>query len=175
MKRIMFLPIIFVFLMVLPVMAEDIVIEADSFVVRGARKDVDAQGNVLMLHKKVKIVGAKANYVQDDKLVTIWENVILTYKNARMTADKIVFDGDTQVAKAYGNVKYYFDQENVKGSSKDAVFYANQEKIVMNGNVVIVQGDDSIVGDIVDIYLGERKIIARGRTSLTISSEKLDK
>lgn len=156
------------------VFAEDIIIEADNFIVRGKEKDVDANGNVLMRHKKIKIIGSKANYVQNDRLVTLWGNVVLTYKKAKMTADKIVFDGDTQIAKAYGNVKYFYEEENVKGQSKNAILYSNEEKIVMNGNVNIWQNEDSIVGDIVDIFLADKKIIARGRTTLTISPETLN-
>lgn len=157
----------------IPVHAQDkVYIEANTFTISGKDKRVHAQGAIEFLQKDIKVVGDNAEYAQDKKEITIWNNVKMTYKKMLINCNKLMIDSANQIVYAEGNIQYVY--EDIKGRSDRAVFYSREEKVDLIGNTEVTQGDDFVKGTEILVYMANKKIMTVGRTKIRLSPEKIN-
>lgn len=80
-------------------------------------------------------------------------------------SDKLVIhysSGDKEVDKveAFGNVRIV--QENRLGEADHAVYENRAGKITLDGNPKVVQGEDTITGNIITYFVDEQKSVVTG-------------
>jgi lipopolysaccharide export system protein LptA len=80
---------------------------------------------------------------------------------ASQRIDYIQFDGDVK----------YVQQDRV-ATGKQAIFYQQDQKVVLHGKPVVTKGPDRVEGDLITIFLKEGKSIVEGNVKTDLIQEK---
>jgi lipopolysaccharide export system protein LptA len=116
---------------------------------------------------------------QKDQTVTFKGNVVAKQQDISIHADLLVvhYDPDNKRLKrveAIGGVRVV--QMDRRATSKKAIFYQDENKVVLDGDAVIREGDNVIRGERVTYYIDEERSVIEGgkggRVSTTISPPK---
>jgi len=122
-------------------------------------KAIVIRSNTLEMDNKQKVVQFKGdvNAEKDDFVITC-EKMLVYYENS--TAEKRGGDLGTSIKKivATGNVKIKRAQGGVATADK-AVYYQQDEKMVLTGRPIVKQGDDFVEGDIITTFLKEDRVV----------------
>ena len=86
---------------------------------------------------EVKITGENFSGVADSDEFHIWGNVDIQKEDARLQADDVVFNSETEIAVATGKV--YFTQPGTKLSGHKVTVEYEKKKGLWEGNVKLVQ------------------------------------
>ena len=85
----------------------------------------------------VKITGENFSGEADSDEFHIWGNVDIQKGDARLTADDVIFNSETEVAVATGNV--YFTQPGTKLTGHKVTVEYDKKKGLWEGNVTLIQ------------------------------------
>ena len=151
--------ILFVFALVFsgPVRSEAIQkqVQKDSarpFVIKSNSLEVDDKLKVVTFHGDV-------NATKDD-LVIYCQKMLVSYENLsdqKNTAvggtriDKIVATGRVRIVRAKGGM----------ATAENAVYYQQDERVVLTGNPVVRLGNDLVEGDSITIFLRENRSVVK--------------
>lgn len=116
------------------------------------RAPVDITSDTLEANNKQSIVIFKGNVVAKQEDVTVFTNVMTVY-----------YDSETKKVKeivATGNVKIV--QLDKRATSQKATFYQNENKVVLEGDAVLRDGDNVVRGERVTHFADEDKTIVEG-------------
>jgi len=69
-------------------------------------------------------------------------------------------DARTGIVTARGNVQIDYPARNVTGTSDQAQYFSNERRLVMTGNVFVLQDGNSIRGEVVVYLIDEGKFVA---------------
>jgi len=135
---------------------------------------IDIKSNSLEMNNKLKIVTFKGDVnAKKDSFVINCDNMIVYYKSApgepekddesKTSIDKIVATGHVTINRAKGGT----------ATAEKAIYYQENEKMVLMGNPTVKQGSDLVKGDRITIFLNEDRSIVEGsedsKVSVTIS------
>ncbi len=76
----------------------------------------------------------------------------------------------SQVITARGNVKLRYPSRNIQAKANLAQFYVKENRIVLTGNVTILQAGNTIAGETVTYLIDEGKFIANPQTNRQVRS-----
>ena len=119
---------------------------------------ITAEGSGKMNYEKSVVAVFKKNVEIDD------ENA-----NLRAHLMKMFFDDQTQnltKVEAYGNVR--IKQPKRKSSCRKAVYFVDEDKIILFGNPRIVQGQDLYTAETITIYNKGERVVFEPRAELVI-------
>jgi len=87
----------------------------------------------------------------------------LTVYYAGQATKGITGSGQAKIEKivAKGNVKITRDEGGL-ATAEEAVYYQNEEKVILTGNPVVKQGDDFVEGSRAILFLNENRSIIEG-------------
>lgn len=122
---------------------EPIVIKANTLEVDEASKQVIFTGEVN---------AKKEDFVIDcKKLVVHYKNrpALDSSEGVETSIEKIIATGEVRITRAQGG----------KATANEAVYYLQDEKIVLSDNPVVEQGKDIVEGDRITIYLKENRSV----------------
>lgn len=121
----------------------------------------------------VKITSERLIANKKDGLVTFKGSVVARYKDGTIISDSlnVYYDGKNAVEKivAKGNVK--INQQDRVGVCKKAVFYPDDQKIVMTGAPRVWKDGDVVTGKVITIFGDSDRMDVEG-ASLVISPKK---
>ncbi len=118
---------------------------------------------------------------QKENVVTFSGNVIAKQEEMTIHTNKLVVNYDPETKKiseiqAIGNVKVVMGDRRATGQK--AIFYQNENKLILEGDAVIREGDNVIRGERVIYYMDEERSVVEpskgGRVTTTISPPKKD-
>jgi lipopolysaccharide export system protein LptA len=125
----------------------------------GSPKPMVVKSKTLEVNNDKKIVFFKGdvNASKDDFVINCQEMLVYYAsmpggKNPEETKtkiDKIVATGRVQIERAQGGI----------ATAEKAVFYQKEEKLVLTGNPAVKQGNDSIKGDRIILFLAENRSV----------------
>jgi lipopolysaccharide export system protein LptA len=75
-----------------------------------------------------------------------------TAQNPSMKIEKIVATGQVKVSRSEGGV----------ATAEEAIYYQEDEKVILSGSPVIKQGDDFVEGSKVTLFLKENRSVVEG-------------
>ena len=168
--------LIFLFIWVYIIIFPAIVLSESSLKKDGASKTgpIDIKSNSLEMNNKLKIVTFKGDVnAKKDNFVINCNKMLVYYKSSPGESEK----GDkdkTQIDKivATGHVKINRSKGGTATAEK-AIYYQEDEKMVLTGNPAVKQGNDLVKGDRITIFLNEDRSIVEGskdsKVSVTIS------
>ncbi len=111
-------------------------ITADRLLADSARETVTFEGNVRAVQGEVTLFS---------------DRLFAEYSGAAKTIEKITAEGNVRVTHA-----------GKEGRAERAVFYNQEQRIVLTGGATLSQGEDSLAGDNVTIYLRENRSVVTG-------------
>ncbi len=118
----------------------------------GSKKNVPIviNSNRLEIDDELKMITFTGNVVarKEDLKVKCNKMVVYYTKNSRI--EKIVF---------IGNVRIYRGQQGGIATSNRAIYYQDQEKLILTENPRVRQGKDFVEGDRIIIYLKQNRSI----------------
>ena len=132
-------------------------------------------------HTPIDIVSDTVEANQKQNVVTFKGNVVAKQENVSLYANMltIYYDPDTKGIKtvvATGNVKIV--QLERRATSQKATFHQDENKMVLDGEAVIREGENVIRGERVIYYVDEERSVVEGgkggRVSTTITPPKKD-
>jgi len=136
---------------------------------------------VMSSRSPIEIVSDALEANQKDNVVTFSGNVIAKQEEMTIHTNKLVVSYDPETKKiseiqALGNVKVVMGDRRATGQK--AVFYQNENKLILEGDAVIREGDNVIRGERVIYYMDEERSVVEpskgGRVTTTISPPKKD-
>ncbi len=140
-----------------------------GFGLRASRAPIDINSDTVEADQKQNIVSFKGNVVAKQEDFTLYTNTLTVYYNP-----------DTKKMKeivAAGNVKVV--QLDRRATSQKAIFYQEENKVVLEGDAVLREGDNVIRGERVTYYIDEQRSVVEGkkggRVSTTIAPKKEEK
>ncbi|MEM7554299.1 MAG: LptA/OstA family protein [Cyanobacteria bacterium P01_A01_bin.84] len=81
------------------------------------------------------------------------------------------YDAKTQVITARGNVQLLYPSRQIKATAAQAQYFNNERRIVMSGDVYILQnGNNSIRGETVTYLIDEGKFVALPKSNRQVES-----
>jgi len=122
------------------------VINSDALDIDNQRKTVIFSGNV-----KVK----RDNLTIDCKKIHLYYNEAQSGKGTgklNIKVDRIVATGKVIITRADGGY----------AKSENAVYYQDEEKVILTGNPVVRQGNDFVEGEKITLFLKEKRSIVEG-------------
>lgn len=96
------------------------------------------------------------------------------------SSQKFTLDADTQeanskteVATVRGNVKFNYPSRKIQGKADLGQYYIKQKRIVLTGNVSIVQNGNTLEGESITYSIGEGKFVANPKVNKQVRSNYL--
>jgi lipopolysaccharide export system protein LptA len=123
-----------------------------GFGLASSRAPVDITSDTVEANNRQSIVIFKGNVVAKQEEITVYAGVMTVY-----------YDSETKKVKeivAAGNVKIV--QLEKRATGQKATFYQNENKVVLEGDAVVREGDNVVRGDRVTYYSDEDKTIVEG-------------
>lgn len=127
----------------------------------------------------IDIISDTVEANQKQNMVTFIGNVVAKQGDTTLYANNliIIYDGETKKMKeviAMGNVKIV--QLERRATSQKATFYQNENRAILEGDVVVREGENVIRGERVIYYLDEERSIVEsgkgGRVTTHITPSK---
>ncbi len=138
------------------------------FGLTSSRTPIDINSDTVEANQKQNVVTFKGNVVAKQENVTLHANMLAIY-----------YDPDTKGIKtvvATGNVKIV--QLERRATSQKATFHQDENKVVLDGEAVIREGENVIRGERVIYYVDEERSVVEGgkggRVNTTITPPKKD-
>jgi lipopolysaccharide export system protein LptA len=94
-------------------------------------------------------------------------------KGFTLSADIQEANSKTEVAIARGNVKFNYPSRKLQGQADLAQYYIKQERIVLTGNVLIIQNGNTLEGESITYLIKEGKFIANPKVKKQVRSTYL--
>ncbi len=113
-------------------------ITADRLLADSTRETVTFEGNVRAVQGEVTLFS---------------DRLFAEYSGTGRTIDKITAEGHVRVLHA-----------GKEGRAERAVFYNQEQRIVLSGGATLSQGENSLAGDNVTIFLRENRSVVTGGT-----------
>lgn len=109
----------------------------------------------------IKVISDTSEYFEAQNMVKFKGNVEVDDGKVKMICDKMdVFMGkDKKIKKiiAYGNVK--IKKEEMRSNSEKAVYYIEEDKIILTGDPVVNQNEREIRSDIITFFREDERIL----------------
>jgi len=131
-----------------------------GFGIQTSRAPIDIDSDSVEADQKKNMVIFKGNVIAKQEDVTVYTNVLTVY-----------YDGETKKIKeivATGNVKIV--QLERRATSQKATFYQDENKIVLEGDAVVREGDNVIRGERVVHYVDEERSLVEGTSGSRVST-----
>jgi lipopolysaccharide export system protein LptA len=93
-----------------------------------------------------------------------------TSQGLSIQADTQEANSKTEVVTAKGNVRLYYPSRKVKARANLAQYYIKQKRIVLTGNVLIIQDGNTLEGESVIYLIEEGKFIANPKVKQQVRS-----
>ena len=94
-------------------------------------------------------------------------------KGFTLNADIQEANSKTEVATARGNVRFNYPSRKIQGQANLAQYYIKQKRIVLTGNVLIIQNGNTLEGESVTYLIEEGKFIANPKATKQVRSSYL--
>ena len=91
----------------------------------------------------------------------IAEEAIAVGQPMTLLADVQEANAITGVVTARGNVQIFYPARNMQATAVQAQYYSREGRIVLNGDVYILQDGNSIQGEVVTYLIDEGRFVAR--------------
>ena len=106
----------------------------------------------------VAIVGSLVSLMPRQAIA---EESVATGQPMTLLADVQEANAITGVVTARGNVQIFYPARNMQATSVQAQYYSREGRIVLNGDVYILQDGNSIQGEVVTYLIDEGRFVAR--------------
>ncbi|GAP97014.1 LptA/OstA family protein [Leptolyngbya sp. NIES-2104] len=87
-----------------------------------------------------------------------------------LTADTAEANARTGVVVAKGNVRINFPARQIQATSTQAIFYRNEQRIVLSGDVYVLQQGNSLRGETVTYLVNEGRFVAEPRPNRQVEA-----
>lgn len=127
--------------------------DAGAIVIKSQSLEVDNQ-------KRIVVFSGQVDAKKDDMTINC-EKMIVYYID--QSADKESGKTDVRIDKIVATGKVKISRpDGALAMSEKAVYYENDEKVVLTGRPVVKQGNDFVEGSRITLYLKEKRSIVEG-------------
>ena len=84
---------------------------------------------------------------------------VSTTNNIEITANESTFDKNKSILSLIGNIKIFDQENNIKISGEDIIYYKNEEKIISKGSTTIDFNGEYLINTSDIVYLKKDNII----------------
>ena len=127
--------------------------DAGAIVIKSQSLEVDNQ-------KRIVVFSGQVDAKKDDMTINC-EKMIVYYID--QSADKESGKTDVRIDKIVATGKVKISQpDGALAMSEKAVYYENDEKVVLTGRPVVKRGNDFVEGSRITLYLKEKRSIVEG-------------
>ena len=137
-----------------------------GFGFQGNRSPIDIASDTLEGNQKLGVVTFKGNVIAKQDETTLYSNLLL-----------VTYDQETKKMKkieGIGNVRIVSQERRATGQK--VTFYQDENKVILEGDVVIREGDNVVRGERVTYFIDEERSVVEGpkggRVSTTITPSK---
>jgi lipopolysaccharide export system protein LptA len=131
-----------------------------------SRAPIDIASDTVEGNQKQNTVSFKGNVIAKQEDITIQTDLMVVFYDPEMKKVKEII--------ANGNVRVV--QSDRRATSRKATFHQIENKVVLDGDVVIREGDNVLRGERVTYYIDEERSVVEGakgsRVTTTISPAK---
>lgn len=132
---------------------EDLTMKAAQVVTEGNNHLV-ATGDVVVTKADRVLTGPKVDYYIDKEYAVIPENPKVTMPDGTMTANKLEAYMKENHMVATGNVHIVSETRNLDATADKALYYGQEKgKVILEGNAVAVQDNNTLRGNTLTLYL----------------------
>jgi lipopolysaccharide export system protein LptA len=117
-----------------------------------SRAPIDIVSDTVEANQKESTVTFKGNVVAKQEDITLYANTLIVYYEAETKRLKDI--------TAIGNVKIV--QLDRRATGQKATFYQEENKVILDGDAVVREGDNEIRGERVIFYVDEERSIVEG-------------
>ncbi len=131
-----------------------------GFGMTSSRAPIDIASDSVEANQKQNSVTFKGNVVAKQEEMTLYTNTLV-----------ITYDSDTKKIKeivAIGNVKIV--QLDRRATSQKAMFHQDENKVVLEGEAVVREGENIIRGERVIFYVDEERSVVEGSKGSRVST-----
>ena len=150
---------------------EKLHIKADVFEIDGKTNQVVASGNVVVTLRDVNIYGKYCTYNQKAQLVHMTKTVRVVKDEMVLTCNEVIADGQKEIISAEGGIR--FNYKTIKGQSEYALYELGKRHVSLTGTPRAWQGEDELLGEVIEIDLEKVKIITKGKAKVRLTIDKL--
>lgn len=132
------------------------------------RGPVHVTADQLVANDSTKTIVFSGNAIAKQSDVTIYgQRLIIEYSGEPREIDQVVAEGDVRI-----------EQQKKVATGDQAIFYRREGRIVLTGDPKVVEGENSVAGEEITIFLDDQKSIVKGgeggrvNAVLTPTSEK---
>lgn len=93
-----------------------------------------------------------------------------TNRSLYINATRQEADSKTGVFTAIGNVQIFYPARQIQATAAQAQYFSRERKIVLNGNVYVLQEGNSIKGDSITYLIDEGRFIATPKANTQVES-----
>lgn len=87
-----------------------------------------------------------------------------------LTADTAEANARTGVVVAKGNVRINYPDRQIQATSAQAIFYRNEQRIVLTGDVYVLQQKNSLRGEKITYLVNEGRFVAEPRANQQVEA-----
>jgi len=131
-----------------------------GFGLTASRAPIDITSDTVEANQKQSIVTFKGNVVAKQEDFTLYANTLVIYYNQDTKKIKEIM--------AIGNVKIV--QLERRATSKKATFHQDENKVVLEGETVVREGENVIRGERVIYYIDEERSVVEGGIGSRVST-----
>jgi lipopolysaccharide export system protein LptA len=123
-----------------------------GFGLTATRAPIDITSDTVEANQKQSIVTFKGNVIAKQEDITLYANTLVIY-----------YDQETKKLKqiiATGNVKVV--QLERRATGQKAIFHQDENKVVLDGEAVVREGENVIRGEKITFYVDEERSVVEG-------------
>ena len=137
------------------------------------KEDGDDDENKLMITPEkgedgpISVDAAIMNYVEKDRIIHFEKDVKITTPSTKINSEKADFylkEKSSEFDRLYAQGKVTIQTEQKRGSGKQATFYSDERKLILEGNPKLQEpGKADILGHMLTLFLADGRILIDGQ------------
>lgn len=128
-------------------------VDGNQITVRSNSLEVDNKKRIVTFSENVEAKTPDFTIHCQKMLVHYFDKSSLQYSGKEeIEIDKIIATGDVKINRSEGGV----------ATAEKAVYYRNDEKVILTGNPMVRQGNDFLEGSKITLFLKEKRSIVEG-------------
>ncbi len=150
--------------------ANNVLIESDLFSIDALNELVEVSGNINIRKEGISITGNKARYTKSKDVIHITQDVMLTKEGLSIRCNELLAKWGEKMIVLSGTIQ--FEYKDFQGQSGQAYIDLDKNLISLTGSPEIRQFKDRIVGENIQFYMDDLRIVTTGKAKIRLSEEK---
>ncbi len=148
----------------------NVFIESDRFSIDALNELVEVSGNVNIRKEGIHITGNKASYTKSKDVIHISQNVVLTKGELSVKCNELLAQWGKKILVLTGAIQFKY--KSFQGKSGQAYIDLKKDLISLTESPEVRQYEDKVVGEKIQFFIGDLRIVTTGKAKIRLSEEK---